>query len=621
MASQNRLHGMQKIYRATNPSSHMFKYITEFLSLLTKQQRIRLIKIQFLIIFSSLLETASVLAIGPFMTFVSSHDSIFSTDFSSAIASFFGIQTASSFLILIGCIVLSLMIISALFSIVTTWRLAIFGGDVGADLSNKMFVYFIGQPLTFHMKTNSSEIASKLIIECNRITHSVILQLLQLNAKLVLITMMILTILFTVPVIAILATIFFITSYVILYSFASNRLNRNGRATSLESQRRMKTINESFGGITEVLLYGLHERFSKRFGDATVNYYKAWSSTQVLSLLPRYAMELAAYGTMISAILFLLFSYENDLAQVLPIISVFGLASIKMLPAFQQVYFSLSTMKSNINAFLVVRNELMNIRDNETQEQSSKKSFEVMPISFNDSIEFKNISFKYDAESKNVLNNISLIFKSKKSTGIVGASGSGKSTAINILTGLLPPSGGELLIDGRNLNISDLRSWQSKIGYVSQNIFLIDGSIKENIAFGKTQEDIDESKLIQAIKMAQLEEVVSDLSHGVDTGVGERGVQLSGGQLQRVGIARALYNDPEIIIFDEATSNLDRISEKAIMQTIVTLAKSKTIIMIAHRLSTVKECDNIFLFSDGKIEDSGNYDHLIKTSSTFADMS
>lgn len=599
----------------------MFKNIIEFFSLLSKQQRARLIKIQFLIIFSSLLETASVLAIGPFMTFVSSNDSIFNTNFSSDLAAFFGIQTASSFLILIGSIVLLLMIISALFSIITTWRLSILGGDIGADLSNQMFVYYIGQPLTFHMKTNSSEIASKLIIECNRMTHSIILQLLQLNAKFFLIIMMIITILLTVPVIAILATILFMGSYAVLYRFASNRLNRNGRVTSLESQRRIKIINESFGGITEVLLYGLHERFNKKFGDATVNYYKAWSSTQVLSLLPKYAMELAAFGTMISAILFLLFSYENDLAQVLPIISVFGLASIKMLPAFQQVYFSLSTMKSNINAFLVVRNEFINIRDSKIQEHDSNKSFEAMPTSFNDSIEFKDVSFKYNAQSKHVLNNVSLVIKAKKSTGIVGASGSGKSTATNILAGLLPVSGGDVLIDGRNLNMIDPRSWQSRIGFVSQNIFLIDASIKENIAFGKTQEDIDESKLIEAIKMAQLEEVIKDLPHGVDTGVGERGVQLSGGQLQRVGIARALYNDPEIIIFDEATSNLDRISEKAIMKTIATLAELKTIIMIAHRLSTVKECDNIFLFSDGQIEDSGNYEHLIKTSSTFADMS
>jgi ATP-binding cassette, subfamily B, bacterial PglK len=599
----------------------MIKQLAEFFSSLEKSDRVRLAKMQILIVISSLMEAASVLAVGPFMALISSPESTFENQLTISIASFFGIQTPNSFLIFIGILILILMSISSIFSVLTTWRLAIFGGDIGSKLSNKLFAYYIKQPLTFHIHKNTNELSSKLIMECNRMTNAIILQLLQLNSKLALILMLISIILFTVPGIAIAATLFFVGSYALLYKFARLRLVRNGLVTSIEQQERMKLINESFGGIKEVMLNGLQDRLSKKYADSTISYFKAWSSTQVLSQLPKYAMELAAFGTIILAIIVLLINNDNDLTKVLPIIAIFGMASLKLLPAFQQIYFSISTITSNTNAFLIVRNELIEIKEQEILKRDSYQNLASEPLSFESSIEFKNISFHYDKNTSNVLNDVSFLIKAKESTGIVGPSGSGKSTAVNILVGLLPPSMGSLLIDGRELDEAQVHSWQHKIGFVSQDIFLIDASIKENIAFGQLEGEVDGKKLNQAIRMAQLEELISSMPEGLETTVGERGVQLSGGQLQRIGIARALYHDPEVIIFDEATSNLDRISEKAIMETIKLLAASKTIIMIAHRLSTVQDCDNIFLFSEGKIEDSGTYEQLFKSSAKFVDLS
>ena len=582
------------------------------------QQKLRLFKIQFMIIFSSFLETISVLSIGPFMTLVSSPETINSNFYTSKVYQYLNIQEPNNFLILFGGLILFIMIISAFFSMITIWRLSILGGQIGADLSNRMFNYYVNRPLSFHLQTNSSQLASKLIVESNRLTHSVLLQFLYLNSKLILILMMIITILITVPIIAILSTLLFLVSYISIYRFASYRLNRNGIVISNESQSRMRTINESFGGIKDLLIHGLQTNFISKYKKSTDNYYSSWSSNQVLALLPRYAIELTAYGTMISAILFLLFSYDNNIGKVLPIIAVFGLASMKMLPAFQQCYFSVSTMRANMNAYLVVRKELLDIRN---QENSYDEDLEPeSELTFKEKVSLHGISFKYQENKDEVLNDISFDINANQTVGLVGASGSGKSTVINILIGLLQPTKGSITVDGQELTKANLGAWQQKIGFVSQDIFLLDASIKENIAFGYHPKDIDLKRIEKVLEMAQLDKFVLTLPNGIDTSVGERGMQLSGGQLQRIGIARALYGNPEILVFDEATSNLDRISEKLIMETIATIGKSTTIIMIAHRLSTVKECDNIFLFNNGSLEDSGSYDYLQKTNSQFADL-
>tara|TARA_B100000609_G_C17137760_1_gene393784 strand:+ start:1 stop:831 length:831 start_codon:yes stop_codon:yes gene_type:complete len=275
-------------------------------------------------------------------------------------------------------------------------------------------------------------------------------------------------------------------------------------------------------------------------------------------------------------------------------------------------------MRANMNAYLVVRKELLDIRN---QENSYDEDLEPeSELTFKEKVSLHGISFKYQENKDEVLNDISFDINANQTVGLVGASGSGKSTVINILIGLLQPTKGSITVDGQELTKANLGAWQQKIGFVSQDIFLLDASIKENIAFGYHPKDIDLKRIEKVLEMAQLDKFVLTLPNGIDTSVGERGMQLSGGQLQRIGIARALYGNPEILVFDEATSNLDRISEKLIMETIATIGKSTTIIMIAHRLSTVKECDNIFLFNNGSLEDSGSYDYLQKTNSQFADL-
>ena len=339
-----------------------------------------------------------------------------------------------------------------------------------------------------------------------------------------------------------------------------------------------------------------------------------------MSQVPRYAMELVAFGSVIFLILYLLAAHDGDLGTILPVLSVYALAGFKMLPAFQQVYTSISQIRGNLAAFEALQGDLRaSAIDNP---ESASKPIESSREHWTpkESIRLENVLFSYPGKEEPAVKGLNLDIPVNKVIGLVGASGSGKSTAIDLLLGLIEPQQGRLLIDGEPLTVSRRRVWQNSLGFVPQSIFLADNSIRENIGFGLPQEAIDEQKVRRAATLAHLDELLSELPDGLNTRVGERGVQLSGGQRQRIGIARALYHDADILILDEATSALDGITEKLIMDAIHDFSGKKTIIMIAHRLATVKQCDTIFLLANGEVVDQGNYDELSKRNTTFRRM-
>jgi HlyD family secretion protein len=339
-----------------------------------------------------------------------------------------------------------------------------------------------------------------------------------------------------------------------------------------------------------------------------------------MGLVPRYAMELVAFASVILLVLYLLSAYQGDLGTILPVLSVYALAGFKILPALQLVYSSVSQIRGNLAAFEALRDDLrfssISNRGPATAGQPAGADSWVPKHS----IQLRDVTFTYPGKQEPALNGLSIEIPANQVIGLVGASGSGKSTAIDLLLGLIEPQQGQLLIDGQPVTASNLRSWQNTLGFVPQLIFLADSSIRENIAFGLPPELIDEERVRRAASMAHLDELLSTLPDGMNTCVGERGVQLSGGQRQRIGIARALYHDADVLILDEATSALDGITEKMIMEAIHDFSGKKTIIMIAHRLATVKACDCIYLLSNGQLIETGTYDELVNQSSTFRDM-
>jgi HlyD family secretion protein len=376
-------------------------------------------------------------------------------------------------------------------------------------------------------------------------------------------------------------------------------------------------MNEGFGGIKDILLLGRDYDFIKRFNKTGITLAYSQGTNVGLSLVPRYFIELLAFGSMIALMLYLIKSYDGDLGAILPIISVYALASAKLLPAFQMVYASISNIKGNIAALESIQQDIIDSMQIESIYLQTEQKKYILPKK---QISLDNISFTYPEKKTLALNKVNIAVPANGVVGIVGPSGSGKSTLIDILLGLIKPDQGNLKIDNTIISDKNLREWQNTIGFVAQSIFLSEGTIAENIAFGIPSDEINLEQVNQAIKLAHLNELLEGLEKGIHTKVGERGIQLSGGQRQRIGIARALYHEAEVIVFDEATSSLDGITEKMIMEAINEFSGKKTIIMIAHRLKTVQKCDRLFFIDKGRVVDQGTYEELIERNEHFKKM-
>ena len=419
------------------------------------------------------------------------------------------------------------------------------------------------------------------------------------------------------PIVVIITLTVFTLAYVILFKFVRTRLEKNGKYISDMLAERFKLMRDAFGGIRDILLLGRSSNFKKQFFKTGNKLAYSEGNNVVIALVPRYFMELLAFGSMIALVLYLIKNSQGNLGLILPIISVYALAGMKLLPAILLIYSSAATVKGNLAAYESIREDLENANaDNAPEFKNSHHAW-----SKHNEISLKEVTFTYPGKENPALENVSLKIKPNTIVGFVGTSGAGKSTLIDVIIGLIKPQQGEVLIDGTPLIKQNLREWQNKIGFVPQTIFLTQGTIAENVAFGIPQDLINYRQVEKALKLAHLEELVSKLENGVHSKVGERGVQLSGGQRQRVGIARTLYYEAEVLVFDEATSALDGITEKTIMNAIHDFTGQKTLIIIAHRLKTVQKCDEIFMMEKARVVDRGTYQYLLENNEQFKKMS
>ena len=594
----------------------MFSQLKELYSLLTNEQRKKLRRLQILVVLMAFAEIAGVVSIGPFMALVGDISQFQGEGILADLYRATGLEDPRDFLFWVGIGVLVVLAVAACISTFTVWRLSMYGAQVGAELGNRLFRHYMHQPWLFHASGSSSQLTTRVAQESGRITGNIINPLMQMNAKLVMALFMTIAIFLYNPLVAITGFLLFSGTYVLLYKTVRRRLVRNGRHISEAQQMRFKLMGEGFGGIKDALLLGRQKVFTDRFQAECEKFAAAQGTTQALGQVPRYAMELIAFGAIIFLVLYLLSSHEGDLGAILPVLSVYALAGFKLLPAFQQAYTGLSQIRGNLAAFDAVRDDLR--ASSLTVAKSSVPTGQrLAPKS---EIRFDNVVFSYPGKEDPALKNLNITIPANKVTGLVGASGSGKSTAIDLLLGLIEPQQGKVLVDGQPVTKDNCRQWQNSLGFVPQSIFLSDSSITENIAFGLPPENVDEDKVKRAATMAHLDELLEQLPDGLATRVGERGVQLSGGQKQRIGIARALYHDADVLVLDEATSALDGITEKLIMDAIHDFAGKKTIIMIAHRLATVRQCDSLYLLEQGRVTGHGTYDELASENTTFQRM-
>ncbi|MCB5288500.1 MAG: ABC transporter ATP-binding protein/permease [Candidatus Cloacimonetes bacterium] len=593
----------------------MFKLVKDIISILNKEQRREYYYLQFFVVLTAIAEILSLASIGPFMALVGNIDLVDQNGIINSIYLYFELNNPMQFLFITGLLVLLLLFLSAIISIYTITKLSFFAARTGAEIGDSLYDYYLNKDYLFHTQTSSSYLIKQIATEVSRVTDNVLQPYVQINARIIA-TLFISTAVFLYnPLVAVSGLTLFFISYYILFFAVKGRLLRNGLNISDVSKKRFLLMNEGFGSIKDVKILNRQEYFISQFKRSGEVFSEAYGSSNSLYNMPRYIMEFIVYSGMVSLVLVLISNSNGDLSEVLPVLAVFGMAAFKLLPSFQQIYSGAAQIKSNISAFESIKKDILSSRINE-----NNKNYVEEYISGEGDIFVNNVSFTYPNESSAALNEINLTIPKNSVIGIVGSSGSGKSTLLDILLGLIKPTSGDVYCSGRKIENKNLKSWQKKIGYVPQNIFIKDGNITENIAFGLLLEQVDEKKLSNAIELSQLQEWVDTLPNGLMTELGEKGIQMSGGQRQRIGIARALYENAEYLFFDEATSALDGRTENLIMNAIDNISGSKTIIMIAHRINTVMNCDVIYMIESGRVVDKGTYSYLIENNEHFKKM-
>ena len=595
----------------------MLKVIKQLFVLLTDKQLKQFYLLQVLVVIMAFTELLGIASIAPFMALVGDISILETNGVFAQLYQLSGLNNPMDFLFYTGVIVLVMLTFSTVISMFTTWRLSIFGARIGTEIADRLYSYYMQQSWQFHASGSSAQLTKQVSTEAARISSQIVQPLMIMNSKLVLALFISISIVIYDPVIAILGLFIFSLAYFVLYRLVRQKLESNGQQLSEVSTQRFRLMNEGFGGIKDVLLLNRSHDFITRFHDSGKVFARAQGTNIAISQVPRYFIELIAFGAMISLVLVLIKVHSGNLGEVLPILAVYALAAFKLLPALQQIYSSLSQIKGNTAAFEAVKDDLERSFDSQ---KTSSDTVVSTPIDLKRSIKLSNIEFTYPGKERPAVDGVNMSIPVNSVIGLVGSSGSGKSTLIDLLLGLLTPQQGGIYVDDIRITADNKRAWQDLLGFVPQSIFLSEGSIAENIAFGIPAKDISLKQVNKALNLANLTELVEQLPDGVNTRVGERGVQLSGGQRQRIGIARALYHEAEVLVFDEATSALDGITEKIVMDAIHEFSGQKTIVMIAHRLKTVEKCDLIYFMEHGKIIDYGTYQELVVRNVKFKEM-
>ncbi len=585
----------------------------KLLLLLNSHERKRVILLLVMITIMALLDMIGVASILPFMAVLTNPGLIESNHILNAMfktASIFGVESNQQFLFALGVFVFILLIISLTFKAFTTYLQVRFVRMREQSIGKRLLEGYLHQPYSWFLNHHSADLGKTILSEVNVVIDNGINPFIELMAKGMVAIALIILLLITDPKLALIVGFSLATAYWIIFFCIRKYVIRTGEERLKNNQLRFTTISEVFGAIKEVKLSGLEENYIKNFSKSAQILARTIASSQVIAILPRFILEAVAFGGILLIILYIM-AGTGSFNSAIPILSLYVFAGYRLLPALQQIYASFTKLTFVGPSLEKLYDDLKNLK-NFDESQNSK----VLP--FNKKITLKNVYYNYPSSTRTALKNISMSIPVNSTVGLVGTTGSGKTTTVDIILGLLEPQKGTLEIDEKIITKQNSRSWQRSIGYVPQHIYLSDDTIEANIAFGVKPEDINQAFVEKASKIANLHEFVTkELPKQYKTTIGERGVRLSGGQRQRIGIARALYHNPQAIILDEATSALDNQTEKAVMDAVNNLGKDITIILIAHRLSTVKKCDKIFILEKGELKDQGSFEELINTNEDF----
>jgi ABC-type bacteriocin/lantibiotic exporter with double-glycine peptidase domain len=589
------------------------KILNKLLYLLSSTERKRAGFLLIMVLFMSLLDMIGVVSIMPFMIVLTNPEAIETNNIlklAFRTAGMFGVQTNQQFLFFLGVLVMVLLVVSLTFKAFTLYLQARFAAICQLNISKRFVENYLHQPYSWILNRHSAELGKTILSEVGSVVSKGLKPMMNLITQGAVVTTLIIMLITINTKLALIIGFTISLAYLLIYRIVRDLLTRIGKERLKANELRFTTVIEAFGAFKELKIGRLEKNFVKKFSKNAKIFSDHEASTQIIATLPRFALEIITFGGMLLVILYFM-KQTSTFNEILPLIALYAFAGYRLMPAIQLIYSNITNLHVVGPSLDAMYNDM-----NSLDPFSIDLSQNALPL--NEVITLNHVYYQYPNSSNETLKDINLSIPIHKTVGLVGITGSGKTTTVDIILGLLEPKKGTLEVDGKVINNQNIRAWQRSIGYVPQQIYLTDNSVAENIAFGVDPEDINQEAVERAAKIANLHKfVVNELPLKYQTTLGERGIRLSGGQRQRIGIARAFYHNPKVLILDEATNALDNLTEKVVMNTLENLSENITIIMITHRLSTVKKCDIIYLFEKGKVKEHGTYEKLIQSSDLF----
>lgn len=594
----------------------MIDVYKKILLLLDARERRQFWLLTILMVLVALVEVAGISAVLVLLNMLADPAIISDSRALSAVQDMLGYESLFSFQIAMAVAVTAVVVFGLVVKAVGSYALIRFSAMRGYTISSQLLGAYLHQPYTWFLERNSADVGKNVLNETDSLVARVISPALRLIANVFLVVAIVGFLLLVDPLVTIMSAGILGGSYALIYLHLREKLRHAGTDLMQTFGERFRVSQEAMGGIKDVKLLGLEENYTGVYRAAAYRGARTVATLGVMSELPRFVLEAITFGTLLTVILILLLRSDGNIVDIVPTLGVFAFSVMRLLPALQQIYHGLATMRGGKAVLDTLVGDYAEA--GRTQQPYSTAQDQ---LHLKHDLELSQVHFTYATATRPALAGLDLKISARTTVGIVGGTGAGKTTLIDLILGLLVPDEGEIRVDGISVTSENRRGWQQTLGYVPQSIFLSDDDIAGNIAFGVPKERIDMAAIERAARAAALHDfVVSDLPQGYATLVGERGVRLSGGQRQRIGIARALYRDPSLLIMDEATSALDNITERVVMEAVQNIRGDKTVILIAHRLSTVRNCDMIFLMEHGQLAAQGTYDELVAGNETFRRM-
>lgn len=553
------------------------------------------------ILLMSITQITSIALLMPFIALIFDPAAASKSDVFQLLAQYFP-GTQDQIIFAVGLSLLGSIVFANMFIAFCTWLLTNESWKAQTKLSATLLRHYLYLPYENFTRLNTADIQKNILFETSQVATGSLIPALNLISYSILSALIVLFLTFVSPILTAALATTLGASYAIAYWCIKNQLSASGEERIKANTRRYKLVNEAFGSKKEVTIFGLEDKSVDRFLTEALKFSNANITHGVASQLPKYVVEATALCALVISLLMLYASGEN-IVGALPVASAFALGALRLMPALQRIFQALSTLNFNRKAL----DSIYSLYTGAAMSHPVEKS-EI--ISLKKEITIEGAFYKYPSAHEHTLKDINLSIAKGQLVAFVGTTGGGKTTLADLIMGLISPSKGHVLIDGERLCSSNVKSWRQNIGFVPQDIFLIDASIASNIAFGEANEASNLAEIERAAKMANAHDFIMALPEGYDTQAGDRGIRLSGGQKQRIGIARALYRNPNLIVMDEATSALDQSTEQVVHEAILKASEGKTVILIAHRLSTIKQCDNIYLMDNGRIVAAGTFDAL-----------